>query len=101
MSKHGWDGVESKLKKDYTSTVQAGWTFWFPGNTRLYYRLIEPHSASCLIYGFIPLEVRVIFGQMAALFWSTYISWKANLKSDRNSSDKTNTDTAATSDTEN
>ena len=32
MSRNGWEGVEGKLKKDYFSTVQAGWTFWFPGN---------------------------------------------------------------------
>ena len=62
---NGISGVISKIEADFTSMLLANWSVWIPAQFVNFY--------------FMPLNYRVVFIQVVALFWNMYVSWKANM----------------------
>jgi hypothetical protein len=53
--------IVPKLKQDLLSTVTANWALWIPGQF--------------LNFRFVPPEFNLLFSNILALIWSTYLSW--------------------------
>ena len=51
-------------RSDYTSIVVTNWTVWVP--------------VQILNFSLIPLHHRLMFSNVIALLWNTYLSYKAN-----------------------
>ena len=62
---NGISGGISKIEADFTSMLVANWSVWIPAQFVNFY--------------FMPLNYRVVFIQVVALFWNMYVSWKANM----------------------
>ncbi|XP_065650867.1 protein Mpv17 isoform X2 [Hydra vulgaris] len=58
--------IIDKLKSSYFQTLTMNWFIWPPVQIANFY--------------YIPLEHRVLFSNMAALIWNTYLSWVVNKK---------------------
>jgi len=64
LAGHGVAGGMQKLNVDFVDMIIANWTLWIPVQLTNFY--------------FTPLNYRVVFIQVAAFFWNTYVAWKAN-----------------------
>lgn len=62
---NGISGGLSKIQADFSTMLVANWSVWIPAQLMNFY--------------FIPLNYRVVFIQVVALFWNMYVSWKANM----------------------
>ena len=56
--------IKGKLKSSYYQTVKTNWCIWPPVQIANFY--------------YVPLEHRVLFSNLAALIWNTYLSWAVN-----------------------
>ena len=55
-----------KLKQDLFNTVTANWALWLPGQF--------------INFRYIPPQFNLLFSNMIALVWSTYLSWAGSRK---------------------
>jgi protein Mpv17 len=58
--------IVPKLKQDLFSTVTANWTLWIPGQF--------------VNFKFIPSQFNLLFSNVLALIWSTYLSFAGSRK---------------------
>ncbi|KAF7200235.1 peroxisomal membrane protein 2 [Nothobranchius furzeri] len=56
----GWDDFEQKLKRSYWSALKMNWKVWTP------FQFINVN--------FVPVQFRVLFANMIALFWYAYLA---------------------------
>jgi hypothetical protein len=56
--------IVAKLKQDLLPTVTANWALWIPGQF-INFRFVPPH-------------LNLLFSNMLALIWSTYLSWASS-----------------------
>jgi hypothetical protein len=49
------------LNGAWWSAVQTNWYLWIP--------------AQLINFGLVPMQFRVLFSNVVALFWNTYLSW--------------------------
>merc|ERR1711907_311735 len=53
------------IKNEFWGIQSKAWPFWI--------------SVQAINFKFMPLAYRVLFIQVASIFWNTYLSWKASL----------------------
>ncbi|XP_034547858.1 peroxisomal membrane protein 2 [Notolabrus celidotus] len=56
----GWDDFERKMRASYWSALKMNWKVWTP------FQFIN--------INFVPVEFRVLFANMVALFWYAYLA---------------------------
>ncbi|KAG0436417.1 hypothetical protein HPB47_017954 [Ixodes persulcatus] len=59
-----WAAIQHIIRTKYVSILKTRLVFW--------------PAAQGLIYQFVPKDYRPLAMSVIALFWSTYVSWKAN-----------------------
>lgn len=59
MNDEGCKATSKKLKRQLLAVLKKAWLLWIPVNL--------------ISYGFIPLELRVLFGNIVSIFWTAYL----------------------------
>lgn len=59
-----WQTIKHQLRDDLGSVVLANWSLWAPANFINFY--------------LVSLQHRVMFGNVVALVWHSYLAWKTN-----------------------
>lgn len=60
-----WDQLPDHLRNHWWDTTLTNWTLWIP--------------AQFITFRFVPASFQVIFVNIVALGWNTYISWKGHV----------------------
>ena len=55
------DELPDRLRNHWRGAVFTNWKIWIP--------------AQVLNFGFVPLQYQVLFANVVALVWNTYLSW--------------------------
>ncbi|XP_043211962.1 protein Mpv17-like [Amphibalanus amphitrite] len=64
MQGRNWSQIKLKMKQEYSDILFNNWKLW--------------PAAQLVNFYFIPLHHQVLFVQTIAIFWNTYLAWKAN-----------------------
>lgn len=56
----GWDEFENKMRKSYWTALKMNWKVWTP------FQFVN--------INFVPVQYRVLFANMVALFWYAYLA---------------------------
>jgi len=59
MNDEGCQATSKKLKRQLLAVLKKAWLLWIPVNL--------------ISYGFVPLELRVLFGNIVSIFWTAYL----------------------------
>jgi protein Mpv17 len=57
----GWRSIQEKLQTKFFGTVLGAWKFW--------------PAANIINFGFVPVELRVLYVNVLSLFWTGYLSY--------------------------
>jgi protein Mpv17 len=60
----GTEGVKRKLDKDWWNTLVANWKIW--------------PAVQMITFSVLPLKLRVVFVQIVAVGWNSYLAWVAH-----------------------
>ncbi|XP_013776068.1 protein Mpv17-like isoform X1 [Limulus polyphemus] len=64
LQNHSWIQIKEKLKRDYFEVLKANYMLW--------------PAAQLFNFYIVPFQHRVMVVNLVALFWNTYLAWKAN-----------------------
>lgn len=64
LQRRSWESIKQTVRADYLPILKANYVLW--------------PAAQLINFRFVPLSYRVPFASCVALFWNTYLAWKAN-----------------------
>ena len=59
-----FDKISSSLSENWWEAVKMNWYMWIP--------------AQMINFALVPLQFRVLFSNVVALAWNTYLSWASH-----------------------